>query len=245
MSKIVTVFGGTGFIGRRIIKKLLEQTPNIKIYSISNNPGYHHLDQDKRTEYLKGNALQPEQFKDILEKSDAIVHSIGKLLTNNQEYMKINYETCIRIAEVANNNNYHNNDNLKKIFVYISAERGLSFPLNIPFSGYIESKRKAEKELISRFKNIKPIILRPGMVYDAKERASLFPLYSMSNVINCAEKTFLDKILPNKGEKLGLPPAGIELEALASFAAAGALGKLKYTVYSNDYMNKIENLIKI
>lgn len=50
-------------------------------------------------------------------------------------------------------------------FVYVSADRG--FP-GIP-SGYIESKRRTEYELYQLQPSLRPVILRPGFLYDPSE----------------------------------------------------------------------------
>ncbi len=52
----------------------------------------------------------------------------------------------------------------KPAFVYISADRG--FP-GVP-SGYIESKRQAEYELYQLQPAIRPILMRPGFMYDER-----------------------------------------------------------------------------
>ena len=50
-------------------------------------------------------------------------------------------------------------------FVYVSADRG--FP-GIP-AGYIESKRRTEYELYQLQPSLRPVILRPGFMYDPSE----------------------------------------------------------------------------
>jgi hypothetical protein len=103
----------------------------------------------------------------------------------------------------------------------------------LKYHGYIESKREAEENLLKKYENINPVILRPGIIKDNKDRFWALPLYYNSNLINLIEEKVIDKILPNLGEKLQLPSKGTELEYLAKFATAGVLGKLNQKIISS------------
>jgi len=239
-AKIITVLGGNGYIGNRCIKTLLRNFNDLKIFIVSRS--YKNISQfsgDKRVGYIKGDAFNPEGFKDVLLESTGIIHSIGTLLTtDNSKYHQINKETCIRTSKYANDLISSSNINKKINFVYVSAERGLPFPLSLKFHGYIESKREAEKILLDQSKNsnLNAIILRPGFVKDNHDRSWSVPLYYGVNILNFAEKNIFDKVIPNIGEKLQLPAHGIELETLAKYACAGAVGNLDKNIYSNDEM---------
>lgn len=248
LTKTITIIGGSGYVGSRCIQTLVNNVKDIKIYSVSKsgkeNPNYH-FSQDK-VEFIKGDALNPSSFSHIIEKSDGVINTIGKLLSVDSpesidSYQKVNYETCMKIAQLANDLSALK----KKNFVYISAERGLPFPLSLVFSDYINTKRKAEEKLINDFPNLNTYILRPGFINDSKERPYLIPLYYGVNLHNFIEKNFLDKIYPQIGDQLNLPAAGIELDVLSVFAAAAVLGKLDEKIISNDFMNDINNLKNI
>lgn len=72
-------------------------------------------------------------------------------------YDRINKESALVLANALVDLNKS-----KPAFVYVSADRG--FP-GVP-SGYIESKRQAEYELYQLQPQIRPILLRPGFMYD-------------------------------------------------------------------------------
>jgi nucleoside-diphosphate-sugar epimerase len=245
MMKTITIIGGSGYLGNRCIKTLLNNSSNIKIYAISRNIELHKTTTfDERVKFVRGDALNPENFKDFISKSDGIIHTVGKLLTceppsSDLSYDKVNYETAMKVANIANDSKS------KKSFVYISAERGLMFPLSLAFSGYIDSKRKAEAKLMKEFPNLKTFILRPGLITDTKERPYLTPLSIAFDTFNYLEKNVLDKLIPNIGNKANLPAGSIELDTLAIYAAAGSLGKLDEQIISNDYMKDLSNLRKI
>lgn len=247
-TKVITVLGGNGYVGNRCIKTLLKNIPDLKVYAVCRSDSKTSLfDNDNRVKIIKGDALKPEGFKDVLLESTGIIHTIGTLITtDNNKYFKINKETALTTAKYANEIIGSSNPTKKLNFVYVSAERGLPFPLSLKFGGYLEAKRQAEKELLdtNKFPNLNAIILRPGFVKDNKDRAWSVPLYYGVNLVNFAEKNLLQKIAPGIGEKLQLPAQGIELETLAKYASAGASGRLDKNIYSNDEMigevNKLE-----
>jgi len=245
MNKVITIIGGNGYVGSRCIETLLTNTRNVKIFSVSRSVETNNLNSfNNRVEHIRGDALHPESFKEIIKQSTGIIHTIGKLISfEEKSYEKTNYETAIRIAESANN--LSEKEKTKKNFVYISAERGFIFPLSIPFGGYINFKRKAEEKLIKDFPNLNPIILRPGLITDIKKRPYLMPLGYFTKITSCFEKNVLENISPRAGEKIGIPASSIELETLSLYAAAGALGKLDMKIYSNDFLNNLDNLSRI
>lgn len=242
MSKIITVLGGNGFVGSRCISKILNSVSDAKVYAISRSGEIKYpnekIDTD-RLEIIKGDCLSPSGFEEIIKNSTGIIHAIGVLFTNdNLKYHQQNKETCLRVAEIANQSNKPDKTNI----VYVSAERGIPFPLSLKYHGYIESKRECEKALLESYPNINPIILRPGFVKSDTKKWTI-PIYHSVNAAHFFEKKLLSKISSNLGNTLQLPSDGIELDTLAHFAAAGALGKLNpHEIYSNDYLNDKSNL---
>jgi nucleoside-diphosphate-sugar epimerase len=245
MNKVITIIGGNGFVGSRSIETILANTRDVKVYSVSRSVDTNSLNTfNDRVEYIKGDALRPESFSNILEESTGVIHSVGRLLSlEDKSYEKINYETAIRVAEATDS--VAQKKKTQKNFVYISAERGFIFPLSLPFGGYINYKRKAEEKLLKDFHNLNPVILRPGFISDLKKRPYLIPLSIMTKVADCFEKNVLEKIAPRAGEKIGIPASSIELDTLSLYAVVGALGKLDMKIISNDFMNDLENLRKI
>lgn len=235
MSKIITILGGNGYIGSKCIEVLLKNTKDVKIYSVSRSGKMKYKQFDHRVESIKGDCLHPTAFEDIIKKSTGIIHSIGLLFAETANYHLMNKETCLRVAKIANESEHKEKPN----FVYISAERGIPFPLSLKFHGYIESKRECEKEL-NKLSNINSIILRPGFV-KSTEKAWTLPIYYGVNLAELVDKKLISKINSNAGEALQLPSRGIDLDVLAHFAAAGALGNLKPNIYPNDYLNDKTN----
>ena len=178
MSKVITILGGNGYIGRRCINSVLDLDENVKVNVISRSGTISSgkvYKFDTRVRFIKGDCLNPDSFSHIIQDSTGIIHSIGALLTTKPDndpgsYNMMNKESCLRVANIANSVQG------KKInFVYISSAAGLPFPLSIPFGKYIITKRQTEEELI-KMKNLNTVLLRPGFVVDAKDRGFSIPL---------------------------------------------------------------------
>jgi nucleoside-diphosphate-sugar epimerase len=238
--KIITVLGGSGYVGSKCIETLLHNFKDVKIYAVSRSGRVNF--NDSRVEGVQGDCLYPATFQDIIKKSDGIIHSIGVLFTtDNEKYHLMNKETCLRVAKIANDSNRPQKPNL----VYVSASRGIPFPLSLKFHGYIDAKRECEKRLKEEFPNINPIILRPGFVKSWQKKWT-YPIYYSVGAVEFAERLLLNRISSSLGEKLQLPSKGIDVDTLANFACYGALGLLNPgQIYDNDYMNNRDNLVKL
>lgn len=240
-SKIITILGGNGYIGRRCIDSVLNSGKNVKVKVISRSGVIQSSKVyrfDERVEFIKGDCLSPFSFKNVIEDSDSIIHSIGALLTTKPKndpgsYEMMNKESCLRVAELANEYGKKN----KKTLVYISSAAGLPFPLSLKFSGYIETKRKCEEEL-KKLSNLNTVILRPGFVVDSKDRVWSVPLKYPVDILHTVDNMLVKKFLPGLSEKLILPAQSIQLQILADYAARGALDQLEYRIYSNEEMLK-------
>jgi nucleoside-diphosphate-sugar epimerase len=239
MSKVITILGGNGYVGRRCISAVLDLGENVRVNVISRSgiiSSGKVYKFDTNVKFFKGDCLKPEDFQNIIDESTGIIHSIGGLLTTKPDsdpgsYNMLNKESCLRVAKLANLSG-------KKNFVYISSAAGLPFPLSLKFGGYIKTKRETEVELV-KLTNLNSVILRPGFVIDAKDRPASIPVQYPVNFLNFLDENLVKKFLPSLSNALTLPAKSTQLEILAGYSAAGALGKLKGRIYSNEEM--IEN----
>lgn len=229
-NKIITVLGGTGYVGKACVKKLLAYDSLCRVNLISRSG---KIDLDKRFDkteierinVVKADALNPTTFKNELLESDSIIHSIGALLTlkkpeSEHSYDSKNRKTAVYAGELIEKE--YNGDK-KKNFIYISAQRGLPFPSSFLFGGYIQTKIQAENQLLQLSK-LNTYILRPGLITDPIERSWAIPLGYGASFINCAEKTVQKITGVNIGDSLQLPSIPTKLEKLSSIAAKCALG---------------------
>ncbi|KAH3668086.1 hypothetical protein OGAPHI_001840 [Ogataea philodendri] len=220
MSKLI-VFGGSGFLGKRICQNAVGRGLDVvSVTSSGSKPrqlGPHEKWADK-VEWTKGDVFKPHTYKHLLPDASGVVHSMGILLENQNykkvvqsnddllgeiqsffktpnpmkknvfnTYEKMNHESAIVLAETLIEVNKN-----KPAFAYISADRG--FP-GIP-SGYIESKRKAEFELYQMQPNIRPILMRPGFMFDETNTTDTrTKLKNLLNVAGYANETILLHLL--------------------------------------------------
>ena len=77
--KSLLVLGGSGFVGSAICRYATSQ--GIKAISLSRSGKTKYSeDFNPQVTYVKGDACNPESYKDILQEVDAVVHSIGVLV---------------------------------------------------------------------------------------------------------------------------------------------------------------------
>ena len=236
MKKIITVFGGSGYVGQRAIQLILKKDSNVQINVVSRGVQKvnNHLTNNNRIKILPFDALHPGPIEQQLIESTGVIHSIGQLLTlqpNNDDssYYSKNYLTAIRPAKLINEANKAEKTN----FVYVSAERGFPFPMNFQFGGYIQYKRQTEEEL-KQMKNLRAVIVRPGFITDNSKvwTGALAPVVNIYHGLdNLVKKTW-----PELSDFMSLPAKAIPLDYLAEYLAAGALGELEERIYGNDEM---------
>ncbi len=239
MSKTVSILGGTGYVGRRVIEELLKRGgSNIKIYSISRRgPNVTNKITDSHVEYIKGDGLNPSTFENVIKSSTGIIHSVGVLISlkkpdENGSYNMSNKESCLRVANFANKFSTAEN---KKNLVYVSASRGMPFPLGQMFSGYYQAKLECEEQL-KKMDKLNPVIIKAGFIKDFKDRWWSIPLSFGTDSMNVIDKKILKNLNPNLSNFLSLPDQSIQLDVVARYCAAGALGQITPRTYMNEEM---------
>ena len=77
MRKLIIV-GGNGYCGRAVLK-YASKLPNVKVTSVSRKE-VPVSSQIPNVDYILGDSMKPDSFKDHLKDSDVVVHSIGTLI---------------------------------------------------------------------------------------------------------------------------------------------------------------------
>ena len=124
--------------------------------------------------WIKGDAMNPDTYEDILKETDALVHSLGVLLDSSVTqfkkpgepgtYEQINRDTAQAIGKKLS-------DLKNKKMVYIS---GAHSPPFLP--RYLTTKIEAE-EFLFNLPGLKATSLRPGFIYDSKVKSWTGPLH--------------------------------------------------------------------
>ena len=165
MQKPILVIGGNGFVGSTICKYAVAN--QVKILSMSRSsiakyPG----DWESSIEHVKGDAMKPETYKDLLPNVSGIIHTIGTLIdsrtplkVNNQyegSYEHLNRDAALKVINTMQ-------ENQSQIpFVFLSAAKGWFF-----LPGYIETKREVEDYLAKMNPKINYTVLRPGVMHSS------------------------------------------------------------------------------
>ena len=184
--KTITVFGGTGFIGRNLIAKLAKK--GFKIIVPTRNPYLHGylkpMGEPGQIEVLKFNPFNFSNLNDFIDSSEIVVNCIGVLYEKkNQKFDHTHHLFPKFLTSILN-------EEVTKKFIHISA-LGAKENSN---SSYIKSKFQGEQAIVYNFKN--SIILRPSIVFGTND--NFFNLFN--KLIN------LLPIIPLAGAKTKFQP---------------------------------------
>lgn len=199
--KIVTVFGGSGFLGTYVVRALAEAGYTIKI--ISRNPEYSKALKTAgfvgQVVPLSGNILDYDRLPEYVRGSYAVINLVGILAeSGNQKFKKLQEEAPGKLAEAAKKTGVEK-------FVHVSA-------LVDPESKaeYAKSKIQGEKNVIAAFADA--YIVKPSVIFGPED--NFFNMFAaMSNI-----SPFLPAI---GGGKTKMQPvyAGDVAEAIARMVA--------------------------
>lgn len=160
--RTLCVIGANGYVGSAVARLATEL--GAKVYSISRSgQTKENAAWVEHVEWIKGDALKPEEFQHILKESEAVVQTVGTLIDTSftkfskpgepGTYEHMNRDTAKAIGQALND--LHDN---KKI-VYISASKSPPF---IP--RYLSTKVEAEKFLLG-LPELRTSVLKPGYIY--------------------------------------------------------------------------------
>ncbi len=175
--KRILVTGGTGFIGRHLIDRLVK---NYEVVAIVRDPSYNRAD----IKVIHGDITDPDCINNAIHNIDAVVHLAAILDPFDKDIVKINVNSTKNIVDAANM--FY----VKKI-ILISSENVL-YNFDDMYSG---TKRIAEK-LVKTFDDY--LIIRPTLVYgryDERYVKKLLDIIKKYNVVP----------IPGNGKKLFQP----------------------------------------
>ena len=181
--KKVLIFGGSGQIGRHLIRRLTKKnhlvtvvTRNLHkkgaILKTQGNPGY--------IEVIEANVFDENQLNKLFEDKDICINLVGILFENKKNNFRnihINFPTLL--SEKSRNYKL-------KQFIHVSA-LGIEKAID---SEYAKSKLKGEENILNNFSS--SAILRPSLVYSVDDNFTtnimtllsllpVFPLYYNGN----------------------------------------------------------------
>ncbi len=169
MSKHI-VFGGDGFLGQEVIKKL-KQLQNIKIIVVDIKNS-----SKQKYSFIKCDISKIDQLKNIpLEKDDVVHHLASKLIIPNKpRFNRFNYFESTTVTGTKNILSLMRENNCKNLIFWstdmVYGNKG-NFPISqeyrpAPLGDYGETKFLAEKLISNEIKNagLRCTIFRPRLI---------------------------------------------------------------------------------
>ncbi|GME76953.1 unnamed protein product [Ambrosiozyma monospora] len=98
-SKNIAIFGGNGFLGRRICETAISKGYNVTSFSSSGKKPWNASAEDQKwidkVNWVKADVFKPESYQEYLKDADAVVHSIGVLFENVEYKQKVRSKDSI------------------------------------------------------------------------------------------------------------------------------------------------------
>ena len=150
---MILVTGGTGVIGSKLVKGLLNKGRKVRVLTLPGDPKISDI-KDLKCEIVYGDITEPVSLKSVCKGINTIYHMAAIIISNiKEEIWRINVAgteniiNCALEAEV-------------KHFIYVSSVAA-GWPQG---SDYAKSKVAAE-ELVKSQKEMKYTIIRPSLIY--------------------------------------------------------------------------------
>ena len=195
-AKNCLIFGGTGQIGRNLIRKLAKNNYKVTVITRNAHTKGNFIKTQANAGYIEvveANPFDEDEIRPYFEKSDVCINLIGILFEKGKKnsFNNIHSNFPLLLSKLCHQNKI-------KQFIHLSA-LGIEKALN---SKYAMSKLSGEKNIFNNFN--KSLILRPSIVYSVDDnfsttfmtllsRLPFFPLYYKGNTkftpIHCSDMT--------------------------------------------------------
>jgi uncharacterized protein YbjT (DUF2867 family) len=147
-----TVFGGTGFVGRRIVRQLRESGTRVRTVSRHRRPG-----EDAAIEQIAANAHDERSVEAAIVGADGVVNAISLYVEHGTDtFHSVHVETAAKIAKAARQAGIRR-------FVHVSGI-GANTASSSP---YIRSRGEGEAAVQTAFPGA--VIIRPAVMFAADD----------------------------------------------------------------------------
>jgi len=157
--KNITIFGGTGFLGRYVVKELAKLGYKINILSRYPEDSLYLKTAASvgQIKFFRGNIFDDKLIEKLIKESDAVINLVGVLYEKKRgDFVKYHSQFPEYVAKLAAKYK------IKKL-IHVSA---LGVDKNV-IAKYALSKFQGEELIKSNFKNA--VILRPSVVFGAED----------------------------------------------------------------------------
>jgi len=207
--KLVTIFGGSGFVGRYVTQRMAKEGWRVRVAVRRPNEAlfvktYGDVGQ---VEPILANIRDKHSTRAAISGSDAVVNCVGILNeTSKQKFTDLQAYGAGQVAKIAADCGVRN-------FVHFSA---IGADIDSQ-SKYLKSKAEGEEMVRASFKNA--IIIRPSIVFGAEDQ--FFNRF--------ATMAKLSPVIPLVGADTKFQP--VYVDDIASVAVKGVLGQAKRGIY--------------
>ena len=155
INKKIAVIGGTGFLGKSLLKFLLNESSKIILFTRKKNyqKNINHIFPDSDIKCFQWNLNNSKIIEENTKDADCIINLCGILFENkNGDFFKVHKDVPAFLGRIAKKNKI-------KTLIHVSA-LGVSTASE---SKYSRSKAEGENKLLEHFPEGK--ILRPSLLY--------------------------------------------------------------------------------
>lgn len=209
MSKLVTIFGGSGFVGRYIARRMAKEGWRVRVAVRRPNEAlfvrpYGVVGQ---VEPILANLRDDDSVRAAIHGADAVVNCVGILAESGKNrFSAVQAEGAVRVARIA-------------------AEEGVQHLVHISAIGadpesdshYAATKGKGEAGVLAAFPSA--VILRPSIIFGSEDQ--FFNRF--------AAMTRMGPVLPVVGAETRFQP--VYVDDVAQAAVMGVLGTAKPGIY--------------
>ena len=151
---MILVTGGTGFMGSRLVKQLVEKGHTVRAMAIENDRQLPNL-EGVDCEIVIGDITKPQTLEEPMKGVKTVFHLAAVLVSDNPElFHRINYEGTRNVVDKAVEAGVEH-------FVYISAAAA-NYKVR---TTYGETKIQAEQLMKKKRGNTNFTIIRPTLIY--------------------------------------------------------------------------------
>lgn len=187
---IILVTGGSGFLGKNIVKELIDPTSPIKpkeirIFDINSFVGI----QDSRIKYIKGDIRNYNDVKEVSEDVDIVIHSAAIIdwgVRTKSEVLSINVGGTENIIKACLENNVSSMVYTSSLDAVYRGKPLRNIDESLPYpkkhqTSYCESKYLSEKLVTeANSQQLKTTVLRPSDIYGEEDPYHIGSLIDMA-----------------------------------------------------------------
>ena len=171
----ILIFGGSGFLGQHLIKKLYGQHDIVVVNHISN----FSIGNTKNCHIINGDILKPQTYESILDSVDVVINLVGQMEPNLENLVKTNISGSLNLLNSIIKNKVKKIILISTINVY---GENMNFPSKeedelFPLTNYGQIKMITEKlyQNFSELHDLDVTILRLSGVFGPGKIKGFFP----------------------------------------------------------------------